>query len=162
MGDLLMIRAEACANPTVFLEAVMSGPTVNPLLRVQAAGMLLKSPKHNVRYLSRSIDIPPPTSVAEAQDQMQQVIGLERLRYIGVDEAREQIERLGAYIASQQSIDHEARIAALEQANRERGPPAPIIEVTGMPAMPGTENVRMPECATPAEPPSDPNPWAKS
>jgi hypothetical protein len=160
-GEMLNIRAEACGHPVAFLEAVMAGPTVNPLLRTQAAGMLLKVPKYATRYLSRAIEIDPPNTIEEAREQIKQIIGLERLKYIGCDEAKEQIERLTAFILAEQSTDHEQRLRALEARE------APVIGITveaGLPHLPGT-NISMPPreiAASADDSPKGVNPWAGS
>jgi hypothetical protein len=159
-----MIRAEECANPVKFLEAVMRGPTVVPLLRIQAAGLLLKTPKYAVRYLSRAIDIEPPNSIEEARSQIKQIIGLERLQYIGCDEAREQVERLNAYIESERATDHDLRLAALEARDPPKPPPLTI--EGGLGDLPGA-GVQMPprEISSPegsetaAKGVENPNPW---
>jgi hypothetical protein len=138
---MLMVRVEDCRNPVAFLEAVMSGPTVLPLLRIQAASLLMRAPKYAVRYLSRAVDIEPPNSIEEARAQIKQIIGLERLQYIGVDEAREQVERLNAYIESERATDHDLRLAALEA--RDPPKPPPIIIEGGLGDLPGAD-VQMP------------------
>jgi hypothetical protein len=155
LGDLLVVRAEACRHPVTFLEAVMAGDVVNPLLRVQAAGMLVKVPKYATRYLSRAIDIDAPNSIDEAKEQIKQIIALERCRYIGCDEAREQIERC------EQATDHEARLRALEAKE------LPVVDVKvegGAPQMPGTEDMIMPprELAVKQDEdtPKGANPWS--
>jgi hypothetical protein len=63
-----MLRVQNARDPVEFLEAVMSTPTVIPMLRVHAVTQLLKVPKNNVRYLSKAIDIPLPTNIAEARE----------------------------------------------------------------------------------------------
>jgi hypothetical protein len=160
MGDLLAIRAEACRDKISFLEAVMAGDVVNPLLRVQAAGMLVKVPKYATRYLSRAIDIDAPNTIDEAKEQIKQIIALERCRYIGCDEAKEQIERLQSYIVSEQATDHEARLRALEARE------LPVVDVKvegGLPTMPGCENTKMPPrelAVAPDEAEKGVNPWS--
>jgi hypothetical protein len=162
MGDLLVIKAEACKHPVAFLEEVMAGPLVNPLLRVQAAGMLAKMPKYATRYLSRTIDLKPPNSIDEAREQIKQIIGLERLKYIGCDEAKEQIDRLNAFIEAERGTDFEHRIEALEEDRRQRGPPQTVIEIESqMPDLPGTNVLIPPRTITgPGEPAKGDNPWS--
>jgi hypothetical protein len=142
----------------------MDGPTVNPLLRVQAASVLLKVPKYAVRYLSKPIDISPPNSIEEARAQIRQIIGLERLQYIGVDEAREQVERLNSFIESERAHDHDLRLAALEARDPPKPPPMLIEGGCGdLPGagvdMPARENAAPEASETATKGVENPNPW---
>jgi hypothetical protein len=156
---MLLVRAEDSKHPVRFLEAVVASETALPVLRINAATALVRLPKYNTRYISKVVDLPPPTSVPEAVEQIAQIAGLVRLKMLGIEEGDALIGQLGVYITAQQSLDHEARIAALEERDRQRGPPPPVIEIRSeMPLMPGLEDLKMPELATaPAEPS---NPWA--
>jgi hypothetical protein len=139
----------------------VAGDVVNPLLRVQAVGMLVKVPKYATRYLSKPIDIDAPNSIDEVKEQIKQIIALERCRYIGCDEAKEQLERLQTYITCEQATDHEARLRALKARE------LPVVGVTvagGMPPWPGTSTIMPPrELAVKPDEPDPPkgvNPWS--
>jgi hypothetical protein len=90
--------------------------------------------------------------------------GLERLKYIGCDEAKEQIDRLNAFIEAERGTDFEHRIEALEEDRRQRGPPQTVIEIESqMPDLPGTDILMPPRTITgPQEPPKGDNPRTRS
>jgi hypothetical protein len=156
---LRMVHMRNDRDPVEFLEKVMIAPQLPDMLRVHAASQLLKAPKNAVRFLSKQIDIEAPNSIDEAKEQIKQIIALERCRYIGCDEAKEQLDRLNLYIQAEQATDHEQRLRALER------PGMPAIGLTvegGLPPMPGT-NITMPPrqlVVKPDEPPN--NPWSSA
>jgi hypothetical protein len=129
-----------------FLSAVVTSPEVELSVRVPAAIALAayQHAKCTTKHISKTIELPPPRDIGEAKEQIAQIIGLVRIRYIGVDEGDMLINQLKTYIEAQQGLDHEERLQRLEAGWRES---PPVIDVTtegGLPTMPGCEGVRMP------------------
>jgi hypothetical protein len=168
MGDRLYVRAMQNENdPLEFLTAVMTSPAANPTLRVHAAAILMpfKYSRSTVRPISKSVEIPVPTTIEQANENIATIGALAAAKYIGLDEANDLIGYQKAYIEARATTDIEERLVAVENALRER---APIVEVTvdsDLPALPGT-SIEMPKTLTAASDnmpkgvERDANPWS--
>ena len=166
---LNLLRERNDVDSLDLLSAVVSHPDIELPMRVQAAAMLapFQHAKCTSRYISKRVELPRPTTIAEATEQIGQISGLAELGYIGLDEAETIIGFRKSFIEGKATTDIEERLVAVENALRER---SPIVEVkvdSDLPPLPGTQ-IEMPKHLTAAapdtpkgaEPGRGSNPWS--
>ena len=157
-------------DPIEVLSEFVSSTTVDPNLKLQAAGMLAsyqygKRPAY--RYIEDVVGLKAPTTIQEALAYQARIVQLLAEGNLDVDGAAALKDALTAFIESKVAIELAEKLERGEQLLREmeaRGiSAANVVPVGGLPVPPGFENVRMPHLGPPtiegsANPPT--NPWA--
>jgi hypothetical protein len=160
-----MIEQRGDRDPIDVMSEYVSSNTVDPALKLQAAGMLA-SYKHGkrpaYRYIEDVVGLKAPQSLAEARQYLARISFLVADGKLDVDGAAAIKDLLQAYIDATVGSEVDQRLRALEEMAREqaaRGYGASVAIVQGgMPIMPGCENLILPQTSTPTIE-HQPNPW---
>jgi hypothetical protein len=132
--DSLVLLADTCASS----EAPLA-------IRVQSAiGLARYQHAPAPRLLRKKIDLPEPTTIAEATANIGRIATLVAQRKLGVDEGNDLTAILGKWIEAKVSAELEERIVMIEIALAKANINLGIAVVGGMPTMPGLEDVVMP------------------
>jgi hypothetical protein len=139
-GDL---EAKGDIDPAVHLSSIVSDPNQPAELRAAAANYLLpykyskRGPVLSLRYIEEPLQIPPPTSIAQARENIAFISNLKAQGRLDLDTA-------DGLIADQKTaasiLIEEAKLAAQGQGEGEQH----IVISGGLPRMPGHEGLIMP------------------
>jgi hypothetical protein len=153
-------------DPIEVLSEFVSSTTVDPNLKLQAAGMLAsykygKRPAY--RYIEDVVGLKAPTTIQEALAYQARMVQLLAEGNLDVDGAAALKDALTAFIESKVAIELAEKLERGEQLLREmeaRGiSAAQVVSIGGLPIPPGFENVRMPHLGPPTIE-AKPNPWS--
>ena len=157
-------------DPIEVLSEFVSSTTVDPNLKLQAAGMLAsyqygKRPAY--RYIEDVVGLKAPTTIQEALAYQARIVQLLAEGNLDVDGAAALKDALTAFIESKVAIELAEKLERGEQLLREmeaRGIRAGnVVPVGGLPIAPGMETVQLPRFGLPTiEGSANPsaNPWA--
>lgn len=135
-------------DPAVFLQNVVGHRRMTAALRIQAAAVLTpyRHSRRTARCILTPIDLPVPTTVAEAEANIAQLGALAAAGKIGLDEMADLVNAQRAFAEVRSDTETERRLAAIEKLLREH-PQLTAVALTvldGLPRMPGHEGLIMP------------------
>ena len=146
--SLRAIANRGDVHSIAFISAVLSSEKLDVSLRLTAASILAsyQHAKCTARKISTPIDLPAPTTVAEAEANIARLAALGAAGTIGLDEMADLVSAQRAFAEVRSDTETERRLAAIEQLLREH-PQLTAIDLTvvdGLPVMPGHENLVLP------------------
>jgi hypothetical protein len=125
-------RLSRKGDSLAFLAETMAASEAPLPLRVSAAvGLLRYQHAPAARVLSRKIDLPAPTTVAEATANIAKIGTLAAARKIGLDEAADLVNVMRAFIESVVATDLEQRMLTIEAALQQANIALPGVTVVG-------------------------------
>src|SRR6516164_6023018 len=133
----VLAKINGHADSLVLLAEYVASPSAPPALRVQSAiGLARYQHAPAPRLLRKKIDLPEPTTIAEATANIGRIATLVAQRKLGVDEGNDLTAILGKWIEAKVSAELEERIImseiALAKANINLG----IAVSGGLPDLP--------------------------
>jgi hypothetical protein len=98
-------------------------------------------------FISNVISLPPPTNAADAKLQIGIIMQYVRAGYATVEEGDKLIGHLKTFIDAESIVDLAPRVTALElaQASGNQSTQVGVIIQGGLPGLPGTESLIMPD-----------------
>jgi hypothetical protein len=138
-------------DPLDYMQASIDDPRLSHRDELFAASNLAPyvHPKRTGSFISSQLNLPPPQNAAEAKGQMALIAGHARLGYVTLEESDKLIGHLKTFIDAEGIVDLAPRVARLEAEAAARGD-QPVAQVGvviqgGLPVMPGTESLIMPD-----------------
>lgn len=124
------------------LSAIVSAPETNVALRISAASALApyQHSRKASRYIEHTIDLPAPTTVEQATENIAKLASLAAAKTIALDEMNDLIGAQKAFIDARSDTETELRLANIERLLREH-PHLSAIDmqvIGGLPGLPGT------------------------
>ena len=142
----VLAKINGHADSLVLLAEYVASPSAPPALRVQSAiGLARYQHAPAPRLLRKKIDLPEPTTIAEATANIGRIATLVAQRKLGVDEGNDLTAILGKWIEAKVSAELEERIIMIEIALAKLGNFNPGIAVQGgLPDLPlGSDDGRL-------------------
>jgi hypothetical protein len=138
-------------DPLDYMQASIDDPRLSHRDKLFAASNLAPyvHPKRTGQFISNVINLPAPTNAADAKLQIGIVMQYVRAGYATVEEGDKLIAHLKTFIDAEGIVDLAPRVARLEAEAAARGD-QPVAQVGvviqgGLPVMPGTEALIMPD-----------------
>jgi hypothetical protein len=130
------------ADAMALLSAVVSREEANLALRISAASALMpyQHSRKTARYIDRPFELPAPTNVEQATENIAKLATLAAAGTIALDEMETLLGAQRAYVDAKSDTDNERRLAAIEQLLRQH-PQLTAIDlevVGGLPELAGT------------------------
>ncbi len=145
---LLSAFGDCKGDPLIFLTSIVKADGLDLSYRLQAAGLLApyRYARVTKRMISTPIDLPPPTTIEQANANIAKLTAMAAASKLGLDEASDLVGHLKSYIEAKVGADSEARLAAIEAMLRSHtlAPTVDVEVVGGLPIMAGCEQVLMP------------------
>jgi hypothetical protein len=136
-------------DPLEFMQAYIDNEGMPKRDRLLASAQLApyKHSRRTGQYISKALVLPEPENAQQAQSQIAMIMRISREGGCTMDEAKQLIEQLEAYVRVAATVELVPRIAALEQAAAARGDQpetTKLVIESSLPRLPGCENLLLP------------------
>lgn len=141
-GTTKLKNGRKIADPLALLSSIVARTEVNLALRISAATALApyRFSRKTARYIDHAIELPIPTTVEQATENIAKLASLAAAKTIALDEMNDLIGAQKAFIDARSDTETELRLANIERLLREH-PQLSAIDVQvvdGLPELPGT------------------------